>query len=81
MGGGGVSPTHFFYEMTFGECAAFLRGMERRDRMAWDQSRMVAGAMGAKIKFPWDDEKTSEAKVADEKEIERIRELAKKFEK
>ena len=81
MGRGGVSPTHFFYAMTFGECAAYLRGLERRDRMAWEQVRMAASAMGAKIKLPWDNEQTEESKEVDEKEIERIRELAKKFEK
>ena len=81
MGRGGVSPTHFFYAMTFGECAAYLRGLEKRDRMTWEQARMAASAMGAKIRLPWDNERTEESKEVDEKEIERIRELAKKFEK
>lgn len=79
MGRGGVSPTHFFYDMTFNECAAYLRGLERRDRTAWEQARMAASAMGAKIKLPWDNEK--ESIIVDEKEIERLKELAKKFEK
>lgn len=81
MGRGGVSPTHFFYEMTFGECAAYLRGLERRDRMAWEQARMAGSAMGAKIKLPWDNERSAEALKVDKKEIDRIREIAKKFEK
>jgi hypothetical protein len=67
--------------MTFGECAAYLRGLERRDRMAWEQARMAGSAMGAKIKLPWDNERSAEALKVDKKEIERIREIAKKFEK
>jgi hypothetical protein len=42
---------------------------------------MAASAMGAKIKLPWDNERRSEILKTDEKEIKRIRELAKKFER
>ena len=77
MGRGGVSPTHFFYDMTFGEAAAYLRGMEKRDRQAWEQTRMIVCSMGGKLKFPWDNEKTEQSKEVEQKELERIRELAK----
>jgi hypothetical protein len=49
--------------------------------MAWEQARMAGGAMGAKIKLPWDNERSAEALKVNKKEIERIREIAKKFEK
>lgn len=76
-----MSPAYFFYSMTFHEAAAYLRGLENRDRLGWEQSRMAASAMGAKIKLPWDNERRSEILKTDEKEIKRIRELAKKFER
>lgn len=76
MGRGGVSPAHFFYEMTFGEAAAYLRGFEKRDRQDWDRARMIAGAMGAKIEFPWDNE--AKEVVIDESEVKDLRERIKK---
>ena len=71
-----MSPSHFFYAMTFGEAAAFLRGLERRDRQAWEQTRMVVRGMGGDWKFPWDDEK--EAVEIDENEVNDLRERIKK---
>ena len=67
VGRGGVSPSHFFYSMTFGEAAAFLRGMQRRDRDRWEQTRrivhMIAQTNSTKelelvdvMKFAWDEE-------------------------
>ena len=76
MGRGGVSPTHFFYAMTFGEAAAYLRGLEQRDRMAWEQTRQLMRGMGKEWKLPWDEERSEV--VIDEKEVEDLRERIKK---
>mgnify|MGYP006945389788 CR=1 FL=1 len=76
MGRGGVSPSHFFYEMTFSEAAAFIRGLERRDRQTWEQTRIIASAFGAKFKFPWDDEENHTE--IDKNEIKDLRERIKK---
>lgn len=89
MGRGGVSPTHFFYEMTFGEAAAFMRGMQQKERDEWERTRrlMWAAIMPHSkkkleyqdvMKFSWDEDYVDTTKV-DEGELERIRELAKKI--
>lgn len=77
MGRGGVSPSHFFYDMTFAEVNAFLRGLDKREKATWEKVRLLCGALGREINFPWD---KSEPVEVDEKEIERIKELAKNFE-
>ena len=76
MGRGGVSPSHFFYEMDFGEAAAFLRGMERRDRQTWEQTRAIVRGMGGDWKLPWDDE--AKEVVVDEEGVKDLRERIKK---
>lgn len=88
--GGGVSPDHFFYNMDFAECAAFMRGLQRKDRNEWERARCIMWAAlaphckGVKnftdvMRFPWDDEeKKTEVDV---KELDRIRNIAKKLEK
>ena len=89
MGRGGVSPSHFFYEMTFGEAAAFMRGMQMRERDEWERTRrlMWAAIMPHSkkkldfqdiMKFVWDDEYVDTTKV-DKGELERARERAKKI--
>lgn len=89
MGRGGVSPTHFFYEMTWAEAAAFMRGLHLRERDEWERTRrlMWAAIMPHSkkkldyqdvIKFTWDEDYVDTTKV-DEGELERIRELAKKI--
>lgn len=35
VGRGGISPDYFFDSMTFSECAAFIRGMNRKEQEAW----------------------------------------------
>lgn len=95
VGRGGVSPTHFFYDMTFGEAAAFLRGMQRKERESWEQTRrimhMIAQVNSTKdldpedvIRFVWDgDDLTEEQKermrMDEEKELEELRKRAKKM--
>ena len=89
MGRGGVSPSHFFYEMTFGEAAAFMRGMQMRERDEWERTRrlMWAAIMPHSkkkldfqdiMKFVWDDEYVDTTKV-DKGALERARERAKKI--
>lgn len=89
VGRGGVSPTHFFYEMTFVEAAAYMRGIQSRERDEWERTRrlMWASIMPHSkkkleyqdiMKFTWDEEYVDTTKV-DEGELERIRELAKKI--
>lgn len=89
MGRGGVSPSHFLYEMTFGEAAAFMRGMQMRERDEWERTRCIMWAaimphsrkkMEYKdvMKFAWDDNFVDTTKV-DKGELERARERAKKI--
>lgn len=89
VGRGGVSPSHFFYEMTFAEAAAYMRGLNLKDRDEWERTRKIMWAAIMPhskkkldfqdiMKFPWDEEYIDTKKV-DEGELERIRELAKKI--
>lgn len=82
-----MSPTHFFYEMTFSDASAYIRGMQLRERDEWERTRrmMWAAIMPHSkkkldyqdvIKFTWDEDYVDTTKV-DEGELERIRELAK----
>ncbi|WP_455758804.1 hypothetical protein [Phocaeicola coprocola] len=45
VGRGGVSPAYFFDSMTFVECAAFLRGMRRKERAELENTRLVMWAI------------------------------------
>lgn len=89
-----MSPAYFFYRMTWTEAAAYLRGLERREREAWERTRWEVWASlrpwskgleaGDVMRFPWEDETGDEADGAaetDVREIERIRQLAKTMEK
>lgn len=89
VGRGGVSPTYFFYDMTWDEAAAYMRGAQRKERDEWERTRkmMWAAIMPHSkkkldfqdvIKFTWDNDYVDTTKV-DEGELERIRELAKKI--
>lgn len=92
VGRGGVSPAYFFYKMTWAEAAAYMRGRELREREEWERTRRVMWAVmvpHAKnrnfepsdvIKFPWEKDFVDTSQV-DENELERVRNLAKKFEK
>lgn len=76
MGRGGVSPSHFFYDMGFAEAAAYLRGLESRTRNEWERVRVILGGLGKEIKLPWDN---SEPVEIDEKELEELRKRAKEI--
>lgn len=82
-----MSPTHFFYEMTFGEAAAYMRGMQQRERDEWERMRCVMWAAIMPhskkkldyqdiVTFAWEKEHIDTSQV-DEGELERIREMAK----
>lgn len=86
MGRGGVSPAYFFYKMTFQEAAAYIRGIDRKERTEWDRTRRMMWATLLPhskkqlepediIRFEW--EKGTDTNQPDEKELERIREIAK----
>lgn len=76
--------------MTFGEVEAFLAGFNRRNRDAWEQTRIIgyiiAQANSTKklepsdvLRFPWDEDKAEDTQVSDE-EMKRLREKAKQVE-
>ena len=72
-----MSPSHFYYDMTFSECSAFLEGLDEREKATWEKIRVIAGALGRELNFPWD---KNEPVEVDEKELERIKNIAKNFE-
>lgn len=86
-----MSPDHFFYKMTFGECAACLRGIHNKEKMEWERTRrMMWAALRPHCKnikqyrdampLSWDNEIQEEQNTeVNEKELERIRELAKRI--
>lgn len=88
VGRGGLSPTYFFYTMTFAEASAYLKGMERKEHDEWERTRRMMWAMllphvkksdfqpDDVMRFSWEADAIDTTKV-DEQELERIRELAK----
>ena len=92
VGEGGVSPSYFLDKMTFGEVEAFLIGFNRRNREAWEQTRVIGYIIAQSnstkqlehtdiLRFPWDEEiDKKEARVSDE-EMKRLREKAKQIER
>lgn len=87
VGRGGVSPSHFFYDMTLTEASAFMRGLQRKEQDEWERTRQLAYRIvqvnctkeltpKEVMPFVWD--KKEEVEV-DETELERLRELSKKI--
>lgn len=79
--------------MTLGEVEAFLIGFNRRNREAWEQTRIIgyiiAQANSTKqleqtdiLRFPWDKETGTDkdTHVSDE-DMKRLRDMAKQMEK
>lgn len=75
--------------MTMSEAAAFLRGLDAREHAAWERARWQVWASLKPytkkdlepqdvMRFAWEDAVSAEA--PDERELERIRELAKRME-
>ena len=88
MVGGGVAPDHFFYKMTFGEAGAYLRGLQNKEKAEWERTRRVMWAAlvphcknvkqyADAMPLPWDNEAPKASQEVDEKELERIRNIAK----
>lgn len=84
-----MSPTHFFYKATLPEVAAFIRGIEERERNEWERVRThvfkVAQILGGGdikptdiMRLPWDEEK--KPVTIDQDNLNRVRKLAKKLE-
>lgn len=83
--GNGMEPTYFKRELTPYEAEAYLNGVERRGRAAWEQTRMAAYCSLAPwsknlkpadvMKFAWDGETNTEAT---REEIEDVRQWAAK---
>ena len=90
VGRGGVSPDHFFYAMTFAEAAAYMRGMEAREHAAWERTRWEVWAslkpyskhldLKDVMRFPWEERAVTADEAVDEREIERIRNIARRME-
>ena len=81
-----MSPTHFFYEMTFPEAAAFMRGLQLKEREEWERTRKIMWAAIMPhskkkleyqdvIRFSW--EENTDNENIDERELERIKKIAK----
>lgn len=82
-----MSPAYFFYRMTFPEAAAYMRGIDRKEREEWDRTRRIMWASllphSKKRIEPEDlikfETEKPQGEEPTEKDIERIKELAKKI--
>lgn len=90
VGEGGVSPEYFLRQMSVGEAKDYIKGLNRRHRQTWEQTRMlcrfVYGAAGGKnfeMALPWDneDEEREERKEATPEELAALRARARMMEK
>lgn len=90
VGEGGVSPEYFLRRMSVGEAKDYIKGLNRRHRQTWEQTRMlcrfVYGAAGGKnfeMALPWDneDEEREERKEVTPEELAALRARARMMEK
>lgn len=89
VGEGGCSPEYFFRKMGVAEAADYIKGMRRRERSAWEQTRLLAttvakllGAKDYELQLPWDVEREEEEREeTSAEELERLREKAREMEK
>lgn len=90
VGEGGCPPEYFLKKMGVGEAADFIKGLRRRERSGWEQTRIlattVAKLMGAKdyeLELPWDKEREDEDEYEETsaEELERLREKAREMER
>lgn len=76
--------------MTLAEVESFLEGLNRRNRDAWEQTRLlgyiIAQSNSTKtlkqtdiLRFPWDEEEKKDTSVTDD-EMKRLRAKAKEVE-
>ena len=77
-------------KMGVGEAADYIKGLRRRERSGWEQTRIlattVAKLMGAKdyeLELPWDKEREEEDEDEETsaEELERLREKAREMER
>lgn len=89
VGRGGVSPAYFFDEMDFQECIAYMKGMNRRERVELEKTRLIMWAvfqsqssrsLELEEVMRLDEETESEQGVNQE-ELEELRKRAKLMEK
>jgi hypothetical protein len=83
VGACGVSPEYFKTQMTIPEAAALVRGFNRRQRVGYDQARLVARVVAAChcsslpedfLRFPWEEEPEPQKSAEEEaKELEALR--------
>lgn len=77
-----MSPSYFFDKMTLEECAAYMRGYQRKEQEEWERMRWlmytIAQVNSKKrlspeglFPFPWDNDK--EPVEVNEEEIEEVR--------
>ena len=90
VGEGGVSPEYFLRQMSVGEAKDYIKGLNRRHRQTWEQTRMlcrfVHGAGGGKnfdLPFSWDheNEEQEEKREATAEELAALRARAREMEK
>ena len=90
VGEGGVSPEYFLRRMSVGEAKDYIKGLNRRHRQAWEQTRLlcrfVYGAAGGKnfeMPFSWDCEngEEEEKREATPEELAALRARAREMEK
>nr|DAX88651.1 MAG TPA: hypothetical protein [Caudoviricetes sp.] len=90
VGEGGIAPDYFLDKMDFIEVESFIDGLNRRNREAWEQTRLlgfiIAQSNSTKtlkqtdiLRFPWDEEEKKDTCVTDE-EMKRLRVMAKEIE-
>ena len=90
VGEGGIAPDYFLDKMDFIEVESFIDGLNRRNREAWEQTRLlgfiIAQSNSTKtlkqtdiLRFPWDEEEKKDTSVTDE-EMQRLRAKAKEVE-
>lgn len=90
VGEGGVAPDYFLDKMSIVEVESFIDGLNRRNREAWEQTRLlgyiIAQVNSTKtlkqtdiLRFPWDEDEKKDTGVTDE-EMKRLRAKAKEYE-
>lgn len=90
VGEGGIAPDYFLDKMDFIEVESFIDGLNRRNREAWEQTRLLAFIIAQSnstrtlkqtdiLRFPWDEEEKKDTSVTDE-EMQRLRAKAKEVE-
>lgn len=93
VGEGGVDPGYFLDKMSFIEVRLFLDGLNKRNRDAWEQTRILAYIIAQVnstkqldisnvLPLPWDNDKieTKQHDTVSDDDIKRLRAMAKKIE-